>query len=57
MDCSHGGNMGCDGGDMRLALDYVLKNGLMSEKDYRYEAYDGKCKYVASKVVARISCL
>jgi len=43
--------MGCDGGDLPPAYDYVVKYGIESEKDYPYTARDGKCHFDASKVV------
>jgi len=55
VDCSKDGNEGCNGGDMRVAMDYVVKNGLESESAYPYHAVDQKCHYDASKVVARFS--
>lgn len=45
VDCAGDyGNMGCDGGWMGSALDYVLDNGVSSEKDYPYKGVDQNCK-------------
>jgi len=57
LDCSWGhpyDNEGCDGGDMRTALQYVIDNqGIESESDYPYVDYNGggkhSCKYSAAK--------
>jgi len=56
MDCSWDqGNMGCGGGLMTAAFDYIEQNGIMSEADYPYEEYDGSCRADASKIVTKIS--
>lgn len=49
VDCSkNGGNDGCDGGDMNEAFKYVHSNdGIDSERNYPYEAKNGKCRYKA----------
>lgn len=50
VDCdTNDGNEGCNGGDMALAFDYVIGNGIMSESDYPYKGYDGTCAFVKSK--------
>lgn len=46
--------MGCNGGDMALAMKYVSYNGLESETDYPYTGRDGNCKYDATK--AKTKC-
>ncbi|KAI6649628.1 Cathepsin L [Oopsacas minuta] len=56
VDCSkNGGNAGCQGGDMDAAFEYIEKNGIESESDYKYRAKKHKCEYDASKVVTKIS--
>jgi cathepsin L len=35
---------GCDGGDMRIALDYALNHTICSEASYPYSPVDGSCK-------------
>jgi len=57
IDCSWDApynNEGCDGGDMRAALQYILDTtGIESEDVYPYVDYNGgdkhKCKYTAAK--------
>lgn len=45
IDCSvDEGNIGCGGGDVSYALQYVLDNkGLDSEDDYSYQSSDAVC--------------
>ena len=48
VDCSTGyGNMGCNGGLMASAYNYINDNGLSSESDYSYTAMDGRCNAAA----------
>ena len=47
VDCSRPyGNQGCNGGLMHMAFDYVMANGIVSEKTYPYEAQDQRCKWL-----------
>jgi len=44
VDCSSDyGNMGCNGGLMSWAFDYVLAHGITLEEDYPYTAMDQNC--------------
>lgn len=60
VDCDHKPNpegdynMGCNGGDMGLAMDYVAENGLESEDDYAYTGKDGTCTYDKTKAKTKI---
>ncbi|KAK9887931.1 hypothetical protein WA026_000231 [Henosepilachna vigintioctopunctata] len=55
IDCSWDeGNQGCDGGWMTEAFDYVKENGIESEADYPYLAYDDDCAANSSKVITKI---
>lgn len=57
IDCSTSlGNMGCKGGSMRMAFDYIKTNkGIDSEDDYPFTAANGECWKTAEKrVVAKI---
>jgi C1A family cysteine protease len=50
VDCSGSfGNMGCNGGLMDDAFQYIVKNKLELESDYSYKGVDGKCKVDESK--------
>lgn len=52
-DCSKdGGNDGCNGGDTRAAMEYVIAHGLESFTDYPYKQFSGSCKYNKDKVRA-----
>ncbi|XP_044758256.1 procathepsin L-like [Coccinella septempunctata] len=56
VDCSWDqGNMGCNGGLMTAAFDYVKDNGIERESDYPYEEDDRSCRADPSKVVTKLS--
>jgi len=54
VDCSGKfGNMGCDGGLMDAAFQYIKANqGIDTEKSYPYEARDGQCRFKKADVGA-----
>jgi len=56
VDCSgQFGNMGCNGGLMDNAFKYIQHiGGLEEEKNYRYTARDGRCKFDKSE--AEVTC-
>jgi cathepsin L len=49
VDCDNQ-NAGCNGGDPSSALDYIIKTGIESEKDYPYKDYDRSCAFNKNKV-------
>lgn len=56
VSCDNNMNFGCEGGSVRKAIDYMIKdNGLESERSYPYDSSDGKsiyhCQHEASKSV------
>jgi cathepsin L len=54
VDCDTA-NSGCSGGDMRLALNFVKNNGLVSEASYPYTGIKGSCRSHTNKVLQTIS--
>lgn len=55
VDCDVNGCLGCRGGWIPYAFDYVKEHGLESEEDYPYKAENRDCQYDQSKVVANIT--
>lgn len=45
VDCDRNVNMGCNGGDMGEAFDYIISNGIDTEENYDYVGYDESCRY------------
>lgn len=44
VDCDTLYNFGCNGGQMNLAFEFIVKNGgIDSDKDYPYIGMDGIC--------------
>lgn len=48
VDCDSG-SLGCKGGYVETAIDYVKTNAIMLEKDYPYVALDEDCRSDAAK--------
>ncbi|CAE7348087.1 unnamed protein product [Symbiodinium natans] len=44
VDCAKNGNMGCNGGSMDLAFEYLEKYDVCTEDSYPYQAKQGTCK-------------
>ncbi|GAB6029471.1 hypothetical protein CHUAL_005225 [Chamberlinius hualienensis] len=59
VDCTYGyGNLGCNGGWMDSAFDYIIaNNGIDTEASYPYEAngYAPNCRFNAANVGGRLS--
>jgi len=57
VDCAGAfGNQGCNGGLPSQAFEYIKSaGGMMLGKDYPYTARDGRCRFDASKAVAKVT--
>eukprot|EP00761_Pharyngomonas_kirbyi_P006106 gb/GECH01006112.1/.p1 GENE.gb/GECH01006112.1/~~gb/GECH01006112.1/.p1 ORF type:complete len:343 (+),score=58.24 gb/GECH01006112.1/:1-1029(+) len=63
VDCSHNCaansttdcNQGCNGGWPYLAYQYIMKQGIDTEKAYPYDGSDGSCRFQPGSVGAHIS--
>jgi len=57
VDCSGGGDHGCSGGDPASAFNWIVKNGICSEKSYPYTAYQDEChnQFYPCEVAAHIA--
>jgi len=55
VDCDHGQDEGCNGGDTTTAYQYVMKQGGLDWlKDYPYTAEDGTCAFASSELAAGV---
>ena len=56
VDCDRGTYvLGCKGGNVPLALEYVKKKGMTSEEQYPYKDYQSKCEYSSAEKVVSVS--
>jgi len=55
VDCVKNGNMGCGGGWMDTAFQYILSNnGIDTEVSYPYTAMDGQCRFNTNTVGSKM---
>ena len=55
VDCDNLGDMGCNGGLMQTAMQYIQSKGIESDSTYPYTARDGTCKYKQPSTIATVS--
>jgi cathepsin L len=57
VDCSgNWGNLGCDGGLMTEAMNYIIANkGIDTEDSYPYEGVEGTCQFSTSNIGSTLS--
>ncbi|KAF2885260.1 hypothetical protein ILUMI_20926 [Ignelater luminosus] len=57
LDCTRAlGNLGCDGGDLVTAFEYVVNNGgIATAESYPYEGVERKCRYKRQNSAGTIS--
>jgi cathepsin L len=55
VDCDTDWDMGCNGGLPTYAYQYIIKNGIDTEKSYPYTARDGNCKFNPANVGANMT--
>lgn len=56
VDCSRSyKNLGCNGGWMDLAFEYIKDHGITLEEDYQYQAVDSTCQADSYQPAGRIS--
>jgi KDEL-tailed cysteine endopeptidase len=54
VDCGgETGNLGCRGGGIQQAFEYVVNHNLCTEASYSYEGVDGKCKANCNAALAK----
>ena len=55
VDCDTDQDQGCNGGLMQTAMNYIVSQGIESDKSYPYTAEDQSCSYNKEKVAAHAS--
>ena len=57
VECDHGSNKGCDGGEEKAAFTYAMTHPVELESDYPYTSGEGKsgtCSYDKTKGVVSV---